>query len=268
MRRKSNWSFVLGTLCCAGLAAAVAGAAVVLIMPSRASDASSIDIARTEAPAAPNWNLQPLKAEAQHLFLVTEKGPRADRFSGETADQPKILLASMPQTDPPAGQLPQQTPQDRLWPHGRVTPEAKARDITCLTEVIYHEARAEPAGAQIAVGQTVINRVLSGAYPRTLCGVVSQRSVREGDCQYSFVCDGLSSLPKVKADWELAGHIAERLLNGSAWMTDLGDATHFHPLAEQPAWQKYLQRVKRVGGLVFYRGDFSASAKPAAIAVN
>ena len=268
MRRKSNWSFVFGTLCCAGLAAAVAGVAVVLVVPARFSEAPSIDIARTEAPAGPDWKLQPLKPEAQHLFLVTGKGPRADRFSGKPEDQPKILLASMPQGEPVAGQLLSQAPQDRLWPHGRVTPEAKAREVICLTEAIYHEARAESAEAQIAMGQTVINRVLSGAYPRTLCGVVSQRSIRDGDCQYSFVCDGLSSLPKIKADWDLAGHIAGRLLNGSAWMSDLGDATHFHPLAEQPAWQKYLQRVKRVGGLVFYRGDFSATVRPAAVAVN
>ena len=48
------------------------------------------------------------------------------------------------------------------------------QEIRCLAETVYHEARGESIDGQMAVAETVINRVRSGDFPRTICGVVRQ----------------------------------------------------------------------------------------------
>jgi len=239
------------------LAGLSAGAVVLLNAPPKPAVEMAADLVRTPVPPGPNWKLRPLPAAANALFFAGGKGPRADA-DPDALGQPdeRVELASMsaPQPEPSLTVAP-------LKPRalkGIADPARRAAEKTCLAEVVYFEARGQPVEAQIAVGQTVINRALSGAYPATLCGVAHQRAARDGACQYSFACDGLSSVSKDKSDWELAGELADRLLNGEVWLPEIGDATHSHPLAEHPGWTKYLQRVKRIGAIVFYRGDFAA----------
>jgi N-acetylmuramoyl-L-alanine amidase len=45
----------------------------------------------------------------------------------------------------------------------------------CLSSVIHHEAKGEQLEGQIAVANVVMNRVKSGKFPDTVCGVVKQR---------------------------------------------------------------------------------------------
>ena len=272
-RRRSAWPFLLGTVCWVGLAAAAAGTVVVFADPGGPAHPDAIDLIRSAPTTAAHWQVQPIAAGALPLFLAGTKGPRADidlNAEGDGAAPWHMLYASMPASaSEPADSVVPATSPRKFWADGSASPQEQARETSCLTEVIYHEGRGQPVEALIAVGQTVINRALSGAYPATLCGVVSQRHGAGGDCQYSFVCDGLSGVSKEQADWQLAGALAARLLSGAAWIADIGDATHFHPLAEHPAWSHYLQRVKRIGGIVFYRGDFTkAVAAKAAITVD
>ena len=62
--------------------------------------------------------------------------------------------------------------------------------LQCLAKAIYFEARGESEKGQLAVGRVVLNRVESGAYADTICGVVVQGSERPNSCQVSFACDG------------------------------------------------------------------------------
>ena len=64
------------------------------------------------------------------------------------------------------------------------------RDLECLAEAVYYEARSEPQEGQRAVAQVVLNRVRHIAYPGTICGVVYQGSERRTGCQFTFTCDG------------------------------------------------------------------------------
>lgn len=59
--------------------------------------------------------------------------------------------------------------------------EALAAAALCLSSVIHHEAKGESYEGQIAVANVVMNRVKSGRYPNTVCGVVKQRG------QFSWV---------------------------------------------------------------------------------
>ncbi len=52
------------------------------------------------------------------------------------------------------------------------------RQMRCLAEAIYFEARSEPEEGQAAVAQVVLNRVMHENYPDTVCGVVYQNRHR------------------------------------------------------------------------------------------
>ena len=68
-----------------------------------------------------------------------------------------------------------------------------AAEERCLDEAIYFEARGEPEAGQAAVAQVVLNRVESGHYPASICGVVYQNRRRHNACQFSFACQRQNS---------------------------------------------------------------------------
>lgn len=126
-----------------------------------------------------------------------------------------------------------------------------ARQLDCLTQAVYFEARGETPRGQAAVAQVVMNRVKSPSFPKTVCGVVFQGAATHG-CQFSFACDG-SMRHGLEADaWDRARLIAERTLSGVV-LADIGSATHFHTTSVQPYWGPQMLRVAQVGLHVFYR---------------
>lgn len=58
---------------------------------------------------------------------------------------------------------------------------SNTKEIKCLTDTIYHEARGESELGQIAVGLTTLNRVKDKRFPSSICGVIKQNK------QYSWV---------------------------------------------------------------------------------
>jgi hypothetical protein len=126
-----------------------------------------------------------------------------------------------------------------------------ARQLDCLTQAVYFEARGESPRGQAAVAQVVMNRVKSPAFPKTVCGVVFQGAAAHG-CQFSFACDGSMRHGLETEAWDRARRIAERTLAGVV-LADIGTATHFHTISVQPAWGPQFLRVAQVGLHVFYR---------------
>ena len=45
------------------------------------------------------------------------------------------------------------------------------RDLVCLARNVYFESRGEPVAGQRAVAEVTMNRLASGRYPRTVCGL-------------------------------------------------------------------------------------------------
>ena len=136
-------------------------------------------------------------------------------------------------------------------------PLEATRDLACLTDAVYYEARGEGASGQAAVAQVVLNRVRHPAFPKSVCGVVFQRAVGGYGCQFSFVCDGSMRHAREPAAWRRAEEIAARALDGAV-MTSIGNATHFHVAGIDPGWGSHLLRVAQVGLHVFYRFGGSA----------
>ena len=125
-----------------------------------------------------------------------------------------------------------------------------SRDLQCLTEAVYWEARGEGAAGMAAVAQVVLNRVRHPAFPKTVCGVVYQ-GASDGGCQFSFACEAHSS-PSEDDAWRRARQIASRALSGHV-MTEVGQATNFHAVSVTPGWMTSLQKVAQIGSHIFYR---------------
>ena len=47
------------------------------------------------------------------------------------------------------------------------------KQMSCLAEALYFEARGEPIQGQLAVGEVVLNRVEDPRYPNSICKVIN-----------------------------------------------------------------------------------------------
>lgn len=119
------------------------------------------------------------------------------------------------------------------------------RDLNCMAEAIYHEARGEGARGQAAVAEVILNRVESRQFPSSVCAVVNQPS------QFSYTIGGRKAIGN-KAAYLRARDIARNALAGAPRVLT-GGATYFHTPAVRPAWSHRFQRTVQIGQHIFYR---------------
>ena len=147
-----------------------------------------------------------------------------------------------------------------------------SRDLECLTQAAYYEARGEGREGMEAVAQVVLNRARHPAFPMSVCGVVFQGAGRRVGCQFSFTCDGSMRAPVNRAAWGRARDVASRALAGAVYAR-VGNATHFHTTNVSPGWRNSLIQVGQVGQHIFYRfggragsgGAFNYTARPSTL---
>jgi spore germination cell wall hydrolase CwlJ-like protein len=142
-----------------------------------------------------------------------------------------------------------QSPAERLGLDGKT----RAKAEKCLANAVYFEARGESVRGQIAVAQVVLNRVFSGYYPDTVCGVVYQNAHRRDACQFSFACDGVPERVDEPEAWTRAKQIAHGALDGKLWLPDVGKATHYHAYWVHPWWVRTMHKLDKIGVHTFYR---------------
>lgn len=127
-----------------------------------------------------------------------------------------------------------------------------SRELECLTQAVYYEARGEGRAGMEAVAQVVLNRARHPAFPKTVCGVVFQGAARRTGCQFSFTCNGAMRAAVNRSAWNRARAVASKAMDGHV-AAAVGRATHFHTTAVAPGWRNSLIRVNQVGDHVFYR---------------
>jgi Cell Wall Hydrolase len=133
-----------------------------------------------------------------------------------------------------------------------IDPEDMSKEQRCLAEAIYFEARSEPPAGQAAVAQIVLNRVRSGLYPDSVCGVVYQNRHRYKACQFTFACEGRSLRINEPGPWAQATRIAREVTDGKTYLTKVADATHYHADYVNPYWAKRLKKRDTIGRHTFY----------------
>ena len=123
------------------------------------------------------------------------------------------------------------------------------REVECLARNIYFEAGGEPRAGKIAVAEVTMNRVKSRQFPRTVCGVVHQKT--RGTCQFSWVCEGKKSI-RHQGAWRESVKIAENILISKHEYGIIGNAKHFHAVYVDPDWAEHKRIIKKIGQHIFY----------------
>ncbi|HUE78254.1 MAG TPA: cell wall hydrolase [Sphingomicrobium sp.] len=120
-----------------------------------------------------------------------------------------------------------------------------SRDLECLAVGIYFESKGEPLAGQLAVGEVIANRVNSGRFPSSYCGVLFQRK------QFSFIRGrALPAVPRSSRQWTTAVAIA-KIVDQDLKDSAASKALFFHAKRVSPGWK--LKRVASIGNHIFYR---------------
>lgn len=142
----------------------------------------------------------------------------------------------------------------------KYTPKAKSKvistsrtSLTCLTTALYHEARGQSRGGQLAVAEVISARRRSKSYPNSFCGVIYQNATKRNACQFSFACDGKTDLPRDLKTWKKLKKLAGDFLAGRASAPSVRGATHYHATYVSPKWRWSMKRLGRIGSHIFYK---------------
>jgi spore germination cell wall hydrolase CwlJ-like protein len=144
-----------------------------------------------------------------------------------------------------------------LIPFVRIPNDVSPKEIKCLADNIYFEAKSEPLEGQLAVAEVTLNRVTHPEYPKTVCGVVWQKNKdrRTGRtvAQFSWTLDGRSDVPKSKETYDQIYALAEEVLLYGMDSAIVGsEALFYHATYVKPRWARKMERVMRIGNHIFY----------------
>ena len=126
------------------------------------------------------------------------------------------------------------------------------RELKCLSEALYFEARGEQIEGQIAVADVIINRKKSNQFPSSICGVVSEGAHKRHACQFSYNCDGKLELIYDKKTYTRIVKLSSMILNG-AFSDVTNGATFFHASEVSPSWSKKFIKTRKIGRHIFYK---------------
>ncbi|SDW55327.1 Cell Wall Hydrolase [Ruegeria halocynthiae] len=129
----------------------------------------------------------------------------------------------------------------------------------CLAEALYFEARGESVRGQFAVAEVILNRVDSGRFPSSLCGVIKQGTGKRYQCQFTYTCDGHKEVINEKRAYERVAKVARAAIDGVAEEMTAG-ATHYHTRAVRPSWSRVYKETARIGVHIFYKHNYRTAS--------
>ena len=139
------------------------------------------------------------------------------------------------------------------WRQGFVSAEDRTRQLECLANNIYWEAASEPFEGKVAVAQVTMNRVESGKFADSVCGVVYQKNViyEKVICQFSWYCEGTHKVKPVHPPlWKESQEVAKKVLLEGFRLPSLKDALYFHAAYVNPSWGRPM--LQKIGQHIFY----------------
>ena len=136
--------------------------------------------------------------------------------------------------------------------------EAKQKEVECLAENIYFEARSESTAGRMAVALVTLNRVKDKRFPNTICGVVKQTKYYPSgridlhSCQFSWYCDGK---PDTIVDQNCYKDIL--LIAEVMYMYETEDFTEgalwYHSPKVKPKWSMVYTETVKIDNHIFYK---------------
>jgi len=132
------------------------------------------------------------------------------------------------------------------------------RQVECLAQNIYYEARAESEEGQLAVALVTLNRVSSHLYPEDICHVVREKIGKT--CQFTWWCDTDLKNKAVKYSYnirekEVYNEMRKIALFAYVNYDVIDDITEgalfYHANYVNPKWRK--TRTAKIGKHIFYK---------------
>lgn len=122
------------------------------------------------------------------------------------------------------------------------------KEVTCLAQNIYHEARGESPTGRRAVAHVTLNRVKSPRYPDTICEVVYQPE------QFSWTASGPGDLSEPAA-FENALVVAINAMSGLS-RDPTGGADHYYNHHKvTPYWSASFETTRVIGQHTFQKDE-------------
>jgi N-acetylmuramoyl-L-alanine amidase len=141
-------------------------------------------------------------------------------------------------------------------PAGYIPAKVKEAQLKCLAQNIYYEAGGEQFEGKVAVAQVTMNRLESGRFADTVCGVVQQKNViyQRVVCQFSWYCDDPSRRkPMNKEVYNESFEVAKMVLLENFRLSTVKEAIYYHADYVNPQWGK--PKVAKIGRHIFYKED-------------
>lgn len=124
------------------------------------------------------------------------------------------------------------------------------KQVDCLAENIYHEAGYEPMQGKKAVALVTMNRIESGKFPSSICGVVKQKT--QGTCQFSWFCMPVK-LNRNSEAYKESMEIALFVYANYEKLKDITNgALYYHADYVNPRWRG-LEKTTVIGRHIFYK---------------
>lgn len=135
------------------------------------------------------------------------------------------------------------------YKNGIVTLAERDRQLNCLAQNIFYEARAESAEGKILVAQITLNRTESGKFPKDICRTIYQKA------QFSWTMDKPKALNhlKDKRGYNESMEVAKRVLLEGYRLHSLDDALYYHASYVNPTWNKRMIKVAQIGNHIAYK---------------
>ncbi len=140
-------------------------------------------------------------------------------------------------------------------PDNYVSAAQRTQELECLTRNIYWEAANEPFEGKVGVAQVTLNRLKSGKFADSVCGVVYQKNVfyEKVVCQFSWYCEGNHKMKAVHRPlWDESEQVAKKVLLEGFRLPSLENALYYHADYVSPGWK--LPKIEKIGRHIFY-GD-------------
>lgn len=209
----------------AATAAAFALTATVAVTAADMSSASEVAPSVVSLPGNPELNAAPAASKPAVIFAAPREVAQPLANLSETPDVRADNLSALVDAQGAA--------------------EAVEGDMKCLAGAVYFESKGESLEGQLAVARVIINRVKSGRFANSMCGVVYQPG------QFSFVRGrGMPTIPMASESWREAVAIAQIAMQDS-WNSKAEGALFFHARRVSPSWGK--RQLASIDNHIFYR---------------
>lgn len=115
----------------------------------------------------------------------------------------------------------------------------------CLAGAVYFESQGEPLAGQLGVARVIMNRIRSGRFASSVCGVILQRG------QFGFVRGGaIPAINEARPAYRTAVAVAKVAMSEAWTVSPASEALYFNGVRARRVGGK---RVAVIGGHAFYR---------------